>query len=631
MCWLLLGWLLAAPALAAPRPPSATQALIDSVLNWQYSPRLPEGIRLLEAELRRCRQAGRVADQLQLLNSLAWLAWQQADYVHTDQWALQSVRLGEQYRGKADRADPYYTLAMSAFEQQEPDRALRFLRRLLAFPRRGFRGEQTRYMQALATIGQIYLEKNQPRAAQPYLRRALAEARRVREPVQEFSTLAAWAAGLRRSRPDTARTLAEQALRLARTRLANDDNQASAITYAQLVLMQVAQQQQRWPDALALSRQVAAGARRDANREFEAEALTTQAQALRALGQPAAAYDTLARTIALTDTLRSRAKAEELARTQARLGAVEQQARIRALEQQRRIAALQADRARTRSRELLALAAGLGALLLGAAYAYWRLRRSRAALARSEARATAANATKDRLMGIIGHDLRAPVASLQQALLLVRHYADHPDPAEQRTLATDLHLRAQGLSGLLDNLLFWGSGQRDEVRNHPERIGLPDHLRRVVALYQPLADAKGLRLLLDLPADPLPTAWADPMLLDTVLRNLVGNALKFTPTGGEVRVEARPDPTGRLRLCVRDTGVGLTPDQLAHLFDVRAHRSTPGTAREPGTGLGLLVSRQFAALLGGELTVESRPGEGATFAFTVAVAEAVAPAAGTPA
>jgi signal transduction histidine kinase len=266
----------------------------------------------------------------------------------------------------------------------------------------------------------------------------------------------------------------------------------------------------------------------------------------------------------------------------------------------------------------------LGLLHFLGLYLYRRLRVSRARLAVSEANASRANATKDRLMRIIGHDLRGPVTTFQQALPLVRYYADHPDPAELTSLADALTRQAQELRNLLDNLLQWSLAQTHDVRNAPTLVDCAAALAAIAALYRPVAEAKGVTLVVEPPAADRPTAWADPALLSAILRNLTSNALKFTPAGGRVtlRIRTTAESPGRLVCAVEDTGVGMSPEQLQHLFEPSVDRSTPGTAGEAGTGLGLLVCHYFAELLGGPLQVSSRPGVGTTCWFSIAEAPA---------
>jgi signal transduction histidine kinase len=616
----LVGWLVVWGGLvggelrAQPSPTTAARAAINRAYALGQADSLPAALKVLRQAAATAHTAGRTVDEAWLRNFLAGELVEMADLSGADLEATEAVRVARRAGHPQTLGTSYYHLASSAFEQQELPRAIGLLRQAVTYFAR-YDSVSAQYVSALSMLGNAYFETGHYRAARPYLRRALVRARQRKDPLAAFTVLSSWGNGLRETAPDTARHLMEQALQLAQTGLRDDGTEQQAETYARLVLMQIDQRQAHWDAVLAGSRRVVAGARELRNAEFEAEALTAMAAALRHLGQAAAAYDTLTRATALTDTLRSRAKNEELARQQARLGDVEKQARIRELEQSRRLSRLRADQQQARARRLaltaMALAVGLVivGLLLGLVV------RQRRRLVASEAALRAADATKDRLMSIIGHDLRGPVATFQQAMPLMQYYARHPDPAEQLALADDLARRAQQFGALLDNLLYWSYSQRNEVRNRPEAMSATAAMLAAATLYQSGAAVKGVTLRVA--ADPaVADVWVDPVLLATVLRNLTSNALKFTSAGGTVTLGAEPLPGRGVRFRVTDTGVGMTAAQVARLFDTAsADRSTTGTAGEDGTGLGLLVCHHFVRLLGGALTVTSRVGEGTEFSF----------------
>ncbi len=177
------------------------------------------------------------------------------------------------------------------------------------------------------------------------------------------------------------------------------------------------------------------------------------------------------------------------------------------------------------------------------------------------------------------------------------------------------------LGTLLDNLLNWGRAQAGQVMNHPTAVEAAQIAATALALHRPTATNRRIQLVAELPPG-LPPVWVDPALLGTVLRNLVGNAVKFTPAGGAVTVRLTADLPGFLRFTVTDTGVGIAPEQLATLFEPgRARSTSDATTGEVGTGLGLAVCRSFVRLLGGELRASSRPGQWAAFTFDVPVAQ----------
>ena len=314
------------------------------------------------------------------------------------------------------------------------------------------------------------------------------------------------------------------------------------------------------------------------------------------------------------------------------------------LEQQRRIQRLEADQQAVRTRFITASAVALALMLFGTAVLYLRLRRTSAALTVSEAQARAAEAearravaTKDQLMSIIGHDLRSPVATFQQVTPLLHHFADEPNPAAQHEIATALDTNAHHLGALLDNLLYWARAEAETLMNHPQALPVAAVLTEAAAPYTAGAHLKGVGLTTavanpdgtgtDDPTEPL-LVTADPDLLRTVLRNLVSNAVKFTPKGGQIQLRAWVEAPGHVTLEVRDTGVGIAPSRVAGLFSTGETLSTVGTAGEPGTGLGLPLSARFVRLLGSELRLvppaAGQPGTAFRFELPLAVALAYA-------
>lgn len=501
------------------------------------------------------------------LSNLAALSYYRDQRAEALRLARQAFVVGGPQLDSVSQATFYHQLGIFLVPDS-PAAALRYLRRALTIRlRKRMAGALYTSYQAL---GSVYEATAQPDSAEYYFRAGMLQHRQGGAP---------WQKGL---------TLLELALFYAR--------------------------QQRYTEAATLARQALA---LRGDEHLPAGDQTTPYQILREVAEAqhdyAAAYRYLQQEKATADSLSAREN--EVLVADLRVGYQTEQ-----LEQQARIASLQADRAQGRIRLLGTAALALALVLALTGAFYWRLRRSRQRLAASEAALRTLNSTKDRLMSIIGHDLRAPVATFHLMVPLLRQQAKEADPVELTELADDLGQHAQSLSALLDNLLHWARTQADEVRNHPQRLPVADVVNPTLRLYQPGAAAKGIVLRAVVAAD-LPPVWADPSLLATVLRNLVSNALKFTPSGGEVRVDVGAE-VGRVTFAVTDTGLGMTPSQLAHLFDVSAERSTKGTAGEGGTGLGLLVCQHFVGLLGGELQVASTPGEGSRFWFAVPAAGA---------
>jgi len=221
------------------------------------------------------------------------------------------------------------------------------------------------------------------------------------------------------------------------------------------------------------------------------------------------------------------------------------------------------------------------------------------------------------LIGNISHDLRSPLASIQGYLeTLVLKEAELP--AEERRKFLQVSLRAtSSLQRLVEELFELAKLDARQVQLRPEPMQVAELAQDVALKLAPEAEAAGVSLSVEALGD-LPLVTGDVAMLERVLTNLMQNALRFTPRGGSVRAILRGG-VGSVRVTVADTGTGIAPEDLPHVFErfYRADRSrTPGS--HGGAGLGLAIARQIVELHGSRLEVESRPGEGAEFSFTLA-------------
>jgi len=217
------------------------------------------------------------------------------------------------------------------------------------------------------------------------------------------------------------------------------------------------------------------------------------------------------------------------------------------------------------------------------------------------------NATKDQLFSIIAHDLRSPLTSLQGILQLVKEGLISKKELSHlmQRLSTDVDNSAH----LLDNLLHWAKSQLGQFYIKPEPIAVAEIVEENIALLQKQAQEKQLQINNQVEANA--ELHADKSVLNLVLRNLLTNALKFTPEGGTVRIY-NETKDHHFRLSIRDNGIGMTREQLSQLAEpVIASRK--GTAGERGTGLGINICRTLIEKSGGHLDIESELGKGTVF------------------
>jgi PAS domain S-box-containing protein len=242
----------------------------------------------------------------------------------------------------------------------------------------------------------------------------------------------------------------------------------------------------------------------------------------------------------------------------------------------------------------------------------------RAALAVDNARlyeaATAANQAKSEFLAVMSHELRTPLNGILGYTDLLLMGIPHPLPEASSTQVRRIGSSARHLLQIIEQILAFSRLEAGREEAHPEDVELGELVRETAALVQPLAQQKGLEFALSLPAGPVPM-HTDPGKLRQILLNLLSNAIKFTEAG-QVALSAAEDG-GRVRMTVRDTGIGLAPEQLARVFEPFWQADHSRTRQAGGTGLGLSVTRQLAELLGGDVSAGSAPGQGTTFTVTL--------------
>ncbi|NMM45134.1 sensor histidine kinase [Rhodospirillaceae bacterium KN72] len=223
-------------------------------------------------------------------------------------------------------------------------------------------------------------------------------------------------------------------------------------------------------------------------------------------------------------------------------------------------------------------------------------------------------AQKDRLLSIVAHDLIGPFSIILGMTEVLKERAARMDPTKVAAFSADVHESAKALHKLLDNLLTWARMQRGELTFEPTEIDLSHRARQTIDLFRPIAAQKDVRIVYDGPTE-LPCR-VDPNLVDTVLRNLVSNAIKFSHPDGTVTVDGAPRDDGGVLITVTDTGLGMTDDVQTSLFRLGAGASASGTVGETGTGIGLRLCYELLRDQGGGISVRSAPDEGAAFSVT---------------
>ncbi|RZK63297.1 MAG: hypothetical protein EOO59_00100 [Hymenobacter sp.] len=374
--------------------------------------------------------------------------------------------------------------------------------------------------------------------------------------------------------------------------------------------------QHRPAEAARLLRPALAAARQLHATGLAAQGYQLLADALAAQGQGLAAYR-LARTgQALLDSVQSAERREALARLQVQFDAERQRSQLKELMQRNLLQQAEARRQRQYLLLLSGLLLAVVAGLVGAGTLARRLRRSQAQLTRQNEELTATRAEQDYLYALVAHDLRSPVVAFSGLANLMTHYIERHDTARLAGLGGRVHQAAESLNSLLDNLLGWALTQRGELTAAPEPLAVAALLAEAATLYQPSAEAAGVHLRVAAAAGYV---LADHHMTSTILRNLLSNALRATPPGGQIVLAATATADGCLSLQVADTGAGMDAAQLCRAQGLAPGNPSAGTSAAAGrrgpAGLGLRLSRAFAQAQHGRLVLSSQPACGTTAAL----------------
>lgn len=224
------------------------------------------------------------------------------------------------------------------------------------------------------------------------------------------------------------------------------------------------------------------------------------------------------------------------------------------------------------------------------------------------------NDTKDRLFSIIAHDLKSPFNSiLGFSQILINEY-DNYSNEEQKLFIKKIKDSSESAFILLENLLHWSRTQTGGITAKPVSLNLSEIVSNQIDILNNIADSKRITIRNFVPQSAI--VFADRDMIKTVLLNLINNAIKFTSREGVITITTH-DFENKIELSIADTGLGISRDNLMNLFKIDVTQSTSGTSGEKGTGLGLIICKEFVEINGGNIRVESELGKGSNFCFTL--------------
>jgi signal transduction histidine kinase len=237
-----------------------------------------------------------------------------------------------------------------------------------------------------------------------------------------------------------------------------------------------------------------------------------------------------------------------------------------------------------------------------------------AARQKTEENLKKSNDAKDRFFSIIAHDLRNPFISIVSLMTLMNEQADLLTKEEIIELIKDLHSNAENTQNLLENLLEWSKTQTGRLFIVPEECNLRPIIDETILACEHHASIKGITIKTDVNDNV--RIYADKNMVCTVIRNLLSNAIKFSNNEGIISIYTTKI-NGQVRLNIKDNGIGISAKNQEKLFKLESKVTSKGTANERGSGLGLILCKEFVEKNGGEIGVESEPGKGSTFSFTL--------------
>lgn len=222
---------------------------------------------------------------------------------------------------------------------------------------------------------------------------------------------------------------------------------------------------------------------------------------------------------------------------------------------------------------------------------------------------------KDRLITIISHDLRSPLASVTSLLEILSQDFNDLDAEAHIKIINSCFRSAKRTSELVENLLMWARSQSEQIKLNTQEVNLSFLLTDVIESLQSTADLKSILLKNRV----VPDTWffGDRETIATVLRNLISNAIKFTPEGGIISIEKSILSETEIAIHVKDTGVGISDENIQKIFDIGEGYTTAGTNEEKGSGFGMILCKEFVERNKGKLWMESTLGKGSTVSFTL--------------
>ncbi|NOR74123.1 MAG: tetratricopeptide repeat protein, partial [Draconibacterium sp.] len=225
------------------------------------------------------------------------------------------------------------------------------------------------------------------------------------------------------------------------------------------------------------------------------------------------------------------------------------------------------------------------------------------------------NTAKDKFFAIIAHDLRGPTGNLASFLELLNDTFNKHSQKELKKILLSLHKSAENVNILLENLLIWAKSQLNKIEFRPKELKLTDVFQDSIKALKQTVNNKQINIKLEL--DDKIIVFADPNMAQSIMRNILSNAIKFSHRGGEVIIKSSANKMNSAFISIIDNGVGIDEHALSQIFDITNTLQTNGTEGEKSTGLGLIIVKDFIEKNSGTITIESQKNKGTIVSFTL--------------
>ena len=227
----------------------------------------------------------------------------------------------------------------------------------------------------------------------------------------------------------------------------------------------------------------------------------------------------------------------------------------------------------------------------------------------------ASSAEKDKFFSIVAHDLRGPMNGFLGLTSIMVDDIEELSAFELKEIATTMRTSAINIYRLIENLLEWSKMQRGKISFDPQPMFLKSSLTKSIELMKDTAIRKAIELRISIPNQYV--VFADIHMLETIIRNLISNSIKFSFKGGTIEISASKTENDMMQIVVKDFGIGMGEEMVSKMFNLTENINRKGTEGEPSTGLGLILCKEFVEKQGGKIWAESTEGEGTSFIFTL--------------